>query len=149
MDLDDVAPRAERAIVIAGPVVSGVLGGVLAIASTGPEWAGVSHVLAVLAVVNLGVALFNLLPAFPLDGGRWLRAALVERGWEPPAAERVAVRTGSVLGSAVVAASIGLSLLGRPEALVALPIGVMLVALAGLTTRSGADPDPQPSPQHI
>lgn len=149
MDLDSVEPRTERAIVLAGPIVSGSLGGFLVAGSVAPDWAGSGHVLAVLAVVNLGVALFNLLPAYPLDGGRWLRSALEGRGRSRPDAERVAVRVGAALGVAVVVGAVILSVAGRPESLVALPVGAMLIGLARIAARSEADPDPETPAQRI
>lgn len=61
--------------------------------------------LAGLYVVNAVMGLFNLIPAFPLDGGRILRALLAKRGdyaW----ATSVAARTGRII--AVVMAIVGL-----------------------------------------
>ncbi len=46
---------------------------------------GAAGVLFTLALVNLGVAVFNLVPGLPLDGGRILRAAI----WLGPGASRV------------------------------------------------------------
>lgn len=76
-------PLAEFLIAIAGPVVSFILAGVCLGLVTILEWipAGVSmHGLAalgtLLGMVNTQLGLFNLLPGFPLDGGRALRAGL-------------------------------------------------------------------------
>ncbi len=45
--------------------------------------------------MNLGMGLFNLIPAFPMDGGRVLRAALASRiGFLP--ASKLAIRVGIV-----------------------------------------------------
>ncbi|WP_448207181.1 site-2 protease family protein [Azospirillum sp. sgz302134] len=79
-------PSQELVVALAGPavnlVIAGllyvVLGGFLPAGSTEVQNAGVG-VLARLASVNLFLALFNLLPAFPMDGGRVLRAALAHR----------------------------------------------------------------------
>src|SRR5574338_38799 len=76
-------PRAEFLIAIAGPIVSLVIAGIclglvaLAEASSiGETFRGLIALGAVLGVVNTNLGLFNLLPGFPLDGGRVLRAGL-------------------------------------------------------------------------
>ncbi len=76
-------PRAEFLIAIAGPIVSLVIAGIclglVALAeasSTGETFRGLIALGAVLGVVNTNLGLFNLLPGFPLDGGRVLRAGL-------------------------------------------------------------------------
>ena len=69
--------RAEFWMAAAGPLVSLTLAGLFyACASlpfVGPSTAAVARYL---ALINLILALFNLVPAFPMDGGRLLRGAL-------------------------------------------------------------------------
>jgi len=71
-------PRAEFLIAVVGPVTSFVIAAVLwAINASGlvqPAWT--QAVVAYLVLVNVVVGIFNLVPGFPLDGGRILRAAL-------------------------------------------------------------------------
>jgi len=71
-------PRAEFLIAVVGPITSFAIAAVLwAINAAGlvrPAWA--QAVVAYLVLVNVVVGIFNLVPGFPLDGGRLLRAAL-------------------------------------------------------------------------
>ncbi|MDZ7702328.1 MAG: CBS domain-containing protein [Halobacteriales archaeon] len=70
--------RQELAIAIAGPIVSVALGGLFWVAfiaiPTGLP--ALRFVVGYLALMNVALAGFNLLPAFPMDGGRVLRALL-------------------------------------------------------------------------
>jgi Zn-dependent protease len=65
----------------------------------------------ILALSNLLMGAFNLLPAFPMDGGRVMRALLAKRmGWMP--ASRLAVRVGRVFAWGFIV--IGLFFLHSP-----------------------------------
>lgn len=84
----------EFNIAIAGPVVS-VVCGALAFAPLmvidGPPV--IVFLLAYLAVMNIALAAFNMLPAFPMDGGRVLRS-LLARNRSLPRATKLAAETG-------------------------------------------------------
>ncbi len=73
-------PRHEILVAIAGPVVNFAIAAILfagsAIAGTPPHGEGF---VVDLAWANLGLGVFNLTPAFPMDGGRILRGALATR----------------------------------------------------------------------
>ncbi len=105
-------PSTEFQIAIAGPLVNLALAGFFALIRAFYPMA----LLGPLVQVNLALALFNLLPAFPLDGGRIFRAMLATR---MPHAEatRIAARTGQ--GIAVILGFVGL-----------LNLHVMLVLIA-------------------
>ncbi|MGH9477077.1 MAG: site-2 protease family protein [Terriglobales bacterium] len=69
--------RSEFRIAVAGPAMSLILGGVFyAWGRTGNPHVPLYAVLEWLGYINLLLALFNLIPGFPLDGGRVLRAIL-------------------------------------------------------------------------
>jgi Zn-dependent protease len=93
-------------IALAGPVTSllvagGCLGGTL-LAPAGLQVP--RFVLGYLAVTNVALAVFNMLPAFPMDGGRILRA-LLARTRPYGVATRLAARVG--VGFAVLFAVVG------------------------------------------
>lgn len=87
----------ELWIALAGPAASvlvavGCYGIVLALPSSVPA---VVFVLGWLVVTNVALTVFNLLPAFPMDGGRVLRAVLA-RSRPYAQATRIAARVGSL-----------------------------------------------------
>jgi Zn-dependent protease/CBS domain-containing protein len=107
MEKEPPSAKAEFFMAIAGPATSVLLGLILlGITAFGPraDWPKpVMGVLSYLWSINLVLAGFNLLPAFPLDGGRVLRAALW--GWTKRLrwATRVASLIGSGFGFALLA----------------------------------------------
>lgn len=83
--MDRIPRRGELKIAIAGPMVSILLGIVLIILSSFIE-APVLHIdgidyplLTTVGILNIVLGVFNLFPAFPMDGGRILRALLASR----------------------------------------------------------------------
>jgi Zn-dependent protease len=73
-------PKQEIAIAVAGPAVNFVLAAIFGGVSLFlPEVGLIPMFISALAWANLGLGLFNLLPAFPMDGGRVLRAAISKR----------------------------------------------------------------------
>ncbi len=113
MDRIPDIPRQEFFISIAGPAVSLVLGAVflgVALLLSGAEallnlGTMGGHFLAQLGVVNFALAIFNLIPAFPMDGGRVLRAILGEH-MDYAQATRIAAVIGQ--GIAIMLAFVGL-----------------------------------------
>ena len=92
----DAPPRGEAAMALAGPATSAALGGLfvgLARLTTAAGLPSVSFALFYLGQLNLVLCAFNLLPAFPMDGGRILRGALARR-MVPVRATAIAARLG-------------------------------------------------------
>jgi Zn-dependent protease len=125
---EPASPGDELRVAIVGPAVSLALAvgfGLAAVALSvagGPALAGV--VAAWLALANAVLAVFNLLPAAPLDGGRVLRGLLWRRHGNRVRASVTATRAGVWVGSGLI----GYGLLG---ALTGWGIGTLWTALIG------------------
>ena len=127
--------RTEFLMAVAGPLASILLSIAFYLLASALEGGGVasplSGVMRYLAGVNAILAVFNLLPAFPLDGGRILRALLW--GWRGDLiwATRIAAGIGGMLG-------LGLVVLGVVSVLGGNLVGGMWSFLIGLFIRSAA-----------
>lgn len=94
-------PKQELWVALAGPAVNVVIAAALFLGLSAAggrfewmdfDWIG-GNLLTGLMDVNIWLVLFNLIPAFPMDGGRVLRALLAIR-MEYTRATRIAARTG-------------------------------------------------------
>lgn len=108
--------RSEFWIAIAGPAMSfalAIFGNVVAniLAKLGAN-EPVIVLFAYLGLANLVLAVFNLVPAFPMDGGRVLRAFLWYLKSDLEYATRIASRLGSILGSGFMALGLYLVISG-------------------------------------
>jgi Zn-dependent protease len=127
----------ELAIALAGPAVNLALATLLlplAWAVSGAATAGPAALprelgqfspaglVVALLLANTVLAAFNLLPIFPMDGGRVLRAALALRG-DPARATRQAALVGQVLALALVAVGIATTSLALVLVAVLLVVG--------------------------
>jgi Zn-dependent protease/CBS domain-containing protein len=99
-------PRSEFLMAIAGPAASVAIAGVffaLAALDKSFSWPReLAVVVDYLAIINLILAAFNLIPAFPLDGGRVLRSALWHFKGDLRWATRVSAAIGSGFGVAMI-----------------------------------------------
>jgi len=125
---EPASPGDELRVAIVGPAVSLALAAAFGLAAFGLAAAGgpavVGVVAAWLAVANTALALFNLLPAAPLDGGRVLRGLLWRRHGSRARASVTATRAGVWVGGGLVA----YGLLG---ALTGWGIGTLWTSLVG------------------
>ncbi len=113
-------PSQELAIAVAGPLVNVVIAAILLTGLAGSEGLKallavdtpgfhLGHFLASLAAVNVWLVLFNLIPAFPMDGGRVLRALLAGR-----LGHRRATRVAATIGQGVAVVMAGVGLFASP-----------------------------------
>ncbi len=120
-------PRDEFLIAVAGPAVSVVLGlGFLLLSFVLPEGQGAMAVFGVvcgwLGSTNLILAVFNVVPGFPLDGGRMLRAVVWHFTGSFERATVAAAGVGSLFAYFLIGTGIYAGLFGG-----ALPNGLWLV----------------------
>ena len=109
----------DLAIAASGPILSASLGFLLGVVALGFGSQGseiglaMGQVVAVLAVLNILIGLVNLIPAYPLDGGRivralaWRRTGSMSGGWS------AASTTGRVAGLVILSIGGGLFLVGE------------------------------------
>lgn len=96
------SPRRDFLVAFAGPVVSLAVGGLALLAAQPIDAAVPEYLLGALAVSNLVVGAFNLLPALPLDGGHMLRAAVWKVSGDDFAGSVVASVAGVLLAALLV-----------------------------------------------
>jgi len=129
------SPKAEGLMAIAGPISSVILAGVFLGLSMGGQALGwpvtVVAVLRWVGIINLILAGFNMIPGFPLDGGRVLRAVL----WRLKGDLRKATETASKVG---LAFGTGLIVLGFLNLLTLNPLGGLWWILIGMFVRGAA-----------
>ena len=102
----------EFKIAIAGPAMSVLLGVIIGALSfvLPPDSA---HIAVYLGAINIILGVFNLLPGFPLDGGRVLRAIVWWASKDMTKATRVASRVGTLLAWGLIAVGIFISVSTR------------------------------------
>lgn len=135
MDDEPPSPKAEFFMAIAGPLASIAIGfACIGLMNTGISFAWPNPpimVLNYLGVINIILAIFNLLPAFPLDGGRVLRSILW--GWKKNL--HWATRVSSFIGSGF---GLMLIFLGIFSVLAGGVVGGIWWALIGLFLRNAS-----------
>lgn len=114
IERESTSPEEAFQVAIAGPTVSLVLFGLfyllsqmLPLSQVGLQIAGD------LARINLIIALFNLIPGLPLDGGQVLKAAVWKLTGNRFQAVHWAAKTGKILGGLAIAFGLGLALVSQ------------------------------------
>lgn len=114
IERESTSPEEAFQVAIAGPTVSLVLFGLfyllsqmLPLSEVGLQIAGD------LARINLIIALFNLIPGLPLDGGQVLKAAVWKLTGNRFQAVHWAAITGKILGALAIAFGLGLALVSQ------------------------------------
>lgn len=156
IDREATRPSHEYQVALAGPLVSLILAGLLFAASRLLDRWAVSAVADWLAWLNLLLAAFNLVPGFPLDGGRVLRSALWAISGDRPKATRIAAAMGKLVAVALMAGGVAGVLTidrdGRQYAPFLVVVGWFLYSMAGAAAaQEGAypakpEPEPEPAP---
>jgi len=106
-------PKAELKMAAAGPICSAVIGGIcFLIWSFSPGLPPlVAQMVLWLMIMNFALAVFNLIPGFPLDGGRLFRAAIWRRSGDFRRSTRIATRVGQGVGYFFIGAGISIVVL--------------------------------------
>jgi Zn-dependent protease len=128
MDREADSPGTELKVALAGPLVTlGIIvvltaGGIVAVGAqefreaaileTDSGVSGIVALIAWLATINAFVLVFNLLPAFPMDGGRVTRAIAWWKTGDRTSATRFAANLGRLFGYLFIAAGFFLILTG-------------------------------------
>jgi Zn-dependent protease/CBS domain-containing protein len=117
VDIVASSARAEAIVAIAGPAASATIGAAfcgiaLVIGNVAPAWGAISDVLVIVGVLDLLLAGINLVPAFPLDGGRVVRAVAWARSGDRRAGTRAAGMVGRFTGRAFIVVGLAIILAG-------------------------------------
>jgi len=102
-------PRAELLIAIVGPLTSLALAGIfygLHLLLAGTQQILAASLMQWLALINVILAVFNLIPGFPLDGGRIFRALVWQRTHDYHRATRIATNVGQGIAYTLMAVGI-------------------------------------------
>jgi Zn-dependent protease/CBS domain-containing protein len=95
---EPISARSELLIAVAGPATSLILGGGFQLLGKLSPFPAAGVILQTLGAINLMLAVFNLIPGFPLDGGRVLRAIIWQITGNFSRATRIAALSGQGFG---------------------------------------------------
>jgi Zn-dependent protease/predicted transcriptional regulator len=115
---EPTSARQEFQVAIVGPLTSFAIGALTGAVAGVAYWQGWEDepwavVAAYLAFINVAVGIFNLLPGFPLDGGRVLRSTLWARSGNMLKATRWAASAGTFISFGLIALGVLSVLVGN------------------------------------
>lgn len=124
------SPQAELRIAIAGPLASFVLAGIFYALEANTSDVGVKSLFAYVSNINLILGVFNLIPGFPMDGGRVFRAMLWSRKKDYVYATQKASKLGQAIAIFFIVFGLFLLLFGAPTGFWLILIGWFLYSAA-------------------
>lgn len=136
--------RSEAAVALAGPLTSLVLGGLLTLAASvltaigGPLAGPIGVVAFVLGALNLLLGLANLVPAYPLDGGRLVRGLAWWRSGSEMRGAIVAALSGRIIGWTVVGVGLAVALTGQTSTGILIAVSGWFLAMTARGLREQA-----------
>lgn len=133
MEGDVERPRDEALMAAAGPLTSLVIGGAMLGISVVIGLPEVQALIGWLGYINITLGVFNLIPGFPMDGGRILRAVLWKFRGDKNAATRNAAVVGRLFGYLLIAVGVFLIFQG------ASPFNGVWLALIGWFLSNAAE----------
>ena len=143
LEKESETPLQAFLVAIAGPLVSILLFGVLSfLVATVPLSLPLKAVVSLVAYINLVLAVFNMIPGLPLDGGNVLKSIVWKITGNPNKGVIFAGRVGQVIGWIAIALGI-LSILGISQvgSIWTLLIGTFLLQNAGFAAQSATVQD--------
>ena len=143
LEKESETPLQAFLVAIAGPLVSILLFGVLSfLVATVPLSLPIKAVVSLVAYINFILAVFNMIPGLPLDGGNVLKSIVWKITGNPNKGVIFAGRVGQVIGWIAIALGI-LSIFGISQigSIWTLLIGVFLLQNAGFAAQSATVQD--------
>ncbi|MBI2146607.1 site-2 protease family protein [Candidatus Woesearchaeota archaeon] len=133
IEKEDMEPGAEFMMAIAGPLFSLLLAGVFYFINAYSGNVLLSAITSYLYQLNFVLAIFNLVPGFPLDGGRAFRAILFAYTKDLVKATRIAAAGGKVVAGLLLILGIFGMVTGTGGGLWFILLGAFLYFLAGMS----------------
>lgn len=134
LESDARTPRHAFEIAAAGPAVSVAIAFGAGLTAAGAALAGFGSLTVAmfvyLGIVNAGLALFNLIPALPLDGGRILQAWKWHKGGDREYATVDAAKIGRVFGWMIVGVGLMQLFTGTSSGLWGIMVGLFVISQA-------------------